>query len=324
MSNFGDPFGEAQTAVTAMREPGDFKGFEAVELRDGNMGPMQCSVVGKEACRFACQLGPVEREAAGIMCAENNLERTLAQANISPESFVRVVATKDNVLFGDQLADTGATLRGAGYTELRECNAFFFRAGLDKSVAGAPITATGMGLADCGSVNYQFTDREGNLVLGQAHFSRTNMRGETGFIHELEGAPVSWAEYVLGSAVAHYGTDPKDVKIKVTAAVEGKDFIHHYPDKEAMERHYPSWEAQGFMHPAGEADFDCLIDYREMIEWQLDQCQKLGLPKGNIDMTEVVNTGDITLGYSSHHWASKGAVAPGRDLYILSISPEQA
>jgi hypothetical protein len=316
-----DTFGTTQTAVTVMRR-GEEPGFTTEELQDGNTIPRLCAAAGKGACEQVCQLNQEPVLERGVVCAERNIANALQEVGVEPENFVLVSATEDNVVFADS---ANATTHAEGYSLQQKSNAFFFRPGVDKTPNGQPIHAIGMRMADCGSVTISMNDNKGNLILGQAHFSRTNMRGPSAFMHERDGKKVSWAEKLLGDAIEHYGADPKTIRMQVTAAVEGRDFIHHYADQDAMNAHYPGWQELGFMHPevGKKTDFDCIIDYRNMIGWQLGQVLKeYGLNADASSQYKARNTGNLVLGHASHHWASKGVIEHGRDLYITGISPK--
>jgi hypothetical protein len=317
IKNFG-PNNEVSVAVTVMRN-GVERGHAADELLDGNTIPRLCRAVGEGACAQACKLLDLERSEVGVMCAENNIANALNQFGVEPENFMLVAATADNVFFGDSINETKTFESSEGYNQLPEANAFFYRPGMDKGPNGKPIDAIGMRMADCGSINIEFIDRQGNLVIGQSHFSRTNMRGPTAFKHELKGKRVSWAEYVLASAIDHYGASKDSIRIYLAAAVEGKDFVHKYDSKNDMDGHYPGWSELGFMH-RDETTGETLIDYREMIQWQLDNAaESLKIHKPFIKTDSAINTGDLVLGHASHHWASKGKIEHGRDLYITGV-----
>jgi hypothetical protein len=314
---------DAIALVTQMRPEGPL-GLTAGQLEDGNMLTRLCEFAGVGACAQVCQ-----RKADGELnvppkaCAEQNLTEALTAEHITPENFAMVSATADRIGFADELQGLGAARHEDGYTTVPGCNAFFFRPSKDITLGHhRQLTHAGMRMADCGAVCYTFPDQYGNEVVGIAHFSRTNMRGPSAYIHEVDGEKVSWAEYVLANAVRHYGADPGTVKVTLAAAVEGRDFIHHYKDKAAMNGHYPGWEELGFMHPQGEQDFDCLIDYREMIEWQLTESMQnpaLRLDAASIATSQAINTGDLRLGHASHHAAGKGLIPHGRDMYVVGL-----
>jgi hypothetical protein len=318
INNFGHS-NEVSVAVTVMRN-GAERGRRVDELLDGNTISRLCKAVGEGACAQACQLLDDARAEAGVMCAENNIASALETFGVASENFVLAAATHDNVNFGDNIEHTQAFTSSEGYVQIPETNAFFFRPGIDNSPNGQSIDALGMRMADCGSVNYQMIDRNGDLVLGQAHFSRTNMCGPSALKHELHGEQVSWGEYVLSSAIEHYGANPESVEIYLTAAVEAKDFVHNYDSSEKMHEHYPGWDELGFMHRSV-SNGATLIDYREMISWQLAQAaSRYGLQSHQIDTSHAKNTGDLTLGHASHHWSTKGIIEHGRDLYIVARS----
>lgn len=317
---------DVTASVTQMRLGSEF-GSSPDELLDGNVLPRLCAFAGSNACAEACRLKLLETaESIPKMCAEENILGALDELYVNPENFAMVSATKDRVGFADQLEALGSSRHKDGYTVVPECNAFFFSPSKDMTHNRfRRLTHVAMRMADCGDVIYTFQDREGDEVLGIAHFSRTNMRGPSAYMHELDGRQVSWGEYVLGSAIDHYGADPASVKVKLVAAVEGKNFIHHYNDDAQMEAHFPGWNELGFMHPAEAKDFDCLIDYREMIRWQLlDSIQNPAhkLTAEQIDTTGPIDTGNLTLGHASHHAATHEKIAHGRDMYILGLSPK--
>jgi hypothetical protein len=318
IKKFG-PNREVSVAVTVMRNEAAY-GTGAEDLLDGNTIPRLCRAVGEGACSQVCQLSDQARIDSDVLCAENNISSALEQFGVAPENFMLVAATADNIYFGDSLGETKVFQSTEGYSQLPEANAFFYRPGIDKGPNGKPIDAMGMRMADCGSINIEFIDTQGNLVIGQSHFSRTNMRGPSAFEHELDGKQVSWAEYVLGTAINHYGANKGSIRIYLAAAVEGKDFIHHYDNKEKMDQHYPGWSELGFMH-RDEVTGETLIDYREMIQWQLENAaDSLEIYKPFITTSEAINTGDLSLGHASHHWASKGRIEQGRDLYITGVN----
>jgi hypothetical protein len=311
----------ASVGVTVMRD-GEARGDNPTELRDGNTIPRLCRAVGEGACAKACKLNFDQREEAGVMCAENNINSALEEFGVSSENFLLASATADNVYFGDSLDGTNALVSDEGYNQLPETNAFFFRPGIDKGPNGKLIDAVGMRMADCGSVNMQFLDSEGNIVLGQAHFSRTNMFGPSEFQHELNGEKVSWAEFVIGSALEHYGVNNWSMKIFLSAAVEGKDFIHNFDTEQKMKKTWPGWDELGFLHRNADTG-DTLIDYREMIDWQLQRAsERFDISPRRIETGMAINTGDLALGHASHHWSSKrkDKIAPGRDLYITGVN----
>lgn len=314
-------------AVTVMRQ-GDKFGASTDQLEDGNTIPRLCQMAGEGACANVCQLYTISDDVyQPKMCAEENISIAVEEFGIHIDSLVIAAATQDNVVFGDSIHDIAEAPDDGDYQKVPAANAFFFRPYEDKTLAGQPMLAAAMRMADCGSLMIEFEDKSGALVLGQSHFSRTNMRGPTAYKsdHELDGKPVSWAEYVFGQAIEHYGAKVDTIKVKLAAAVEGKDFVHHYNSVNDMNNHFPGWAELGFIHPDPDKteDFDCLIDYRQMIEWQMERAaERFGLEPSNIDTKEAINTGDISTGHASHHWASepKKKIAHGRDMYIIGVT----
>jgi len=311
------------TAVTVMRRDGAF-GSGVDELEDGNMLPKLCMAVGKGACEGFCQADP-SVELVPKLCAQENIAIAAETFGVRIDNLVIASATEDNVVFGDRIWDVAPVPEAGEYQKVPDANAFFFMPYLDKTLSGEPMRAVAMRMADCGAITFEFEDDEHRLVLGQAHFSRTNMRGPSAFIegHEIDGERVSWAEYVVGQAIGHYGANPKNMRIGLTAAVEGKDFVLNYKTVEKMNRYYPGWQELGFLHPeeGKETDFDVLIDYREMIDWQIQRAvERFGLNPNNIKLDQAINTGDLQFGHASNHWAGKGKVEHGRDMYIVGVT----
>lgn len=321
-------FGEGVvTAVSVMRKQGEF-GDRPEQLQDGNTIPRLCMAVGEEACKEVCQLSGGVREAAGIKCAENNVTKIVDSYGVELDSFLMVSASEDNVVFGDELEEKGAFVTDEGYAQLPACNALFFRPGVDQLPTGSKVEVMAMRMADCGSVNFRFNDSEGNLVLGQAHFSKPNMAGPTEFMHEIDGRKVSWGEYVAVKAMEHYVANPDEVEIYLAAAVDKEDFVFQFDTLETMRKHFKGWEELGLVEPqqherAGER-FDCLVYYREMIDWQLEQAtQAVGFNPSKIDTSQAINTGDIWLGHASHRLGSRGMTAQGRDMYLIGRTQQQ-
>ncbi len=173
---------EAVVSVSVMRKGGDF-GNLPWELEDGNMIPRLCRAMGEGACQEACRLSFLAQP-SDTTCAERNILNSIEEFGTAAEKFMIVSATGDNVGFGDTLEESSVS--EYGYSLLPAKNAFFFRPGIDTAPSGETLDAIAMRMADCGSVNFQFNDSQGELVLGQSHFSRTNMRGPSAFMHESE------------------------------------------------------------------------------------------------------------------------------------------
>ncbi len=314
-----------RVAISVMRNGNAF-GDKSDGLQDGNVSPAFCLAFGKEACKLACQnIG--QNTAEPKMCAEENLSVAIETFGVSADRFALVIANADNVKFGDETVRDKEPKGEGTYTKVEDSNAFFFRPGYDRTADGEPLLAAGMRMADCGALVVRFSDDEGRLVHGMVHMSRTNMRGPDAYKdeHVLNGKKVFWAEYVLGSAIEHYGTDPSQVSVRLLASVDQGTFIHNYANEAKMEAAYPGWDKLGFMKRKDDKaeDFDCAIDFRGMIGWQLGQAVKtLGLEPNLLDLEGAINTGVLESGFASHYLAArrKLLVAEGRDLYLIGIT----
>jgi hypothetical protein len=246
---------------------------------------------------------------------------------VKADRFALVIANADNVKFGDASTLDEESKAEGTYTKVEGANAYFFRPGYDRTVDGQPLLAAGMRMADCGALVARFIDGEGRLVHGMVHMSRTNMRGPDAFkeTHVLNGKKVSWAEFVLGTAIEHYGANPSQVSLRLIASVDKETFIHNYTSEAKMEGAYPGWARLGFMNKKDDKteDFDCAIDFRGMISWQLKQAvESLGLASSLIELDYAINTGVLESGNASHYLAArrKLLVAEGRDLYAVGIT----
>ena len=234
-----------EAIVTQMREGAAFgRGNE--QLHDGNMIPNRCEfggtlstdlqeAIGSQICAEMCVLKSLKSQQfddtekgkknaseatkkiaeVGKQCAEDNILTTLDKQHIKPENFVLVSATKDRVIFGDEIDESGATRHPDGYTMVPEANGFYFKPGVDMTLnRHRRIYKATMRMADCGDVVADGDDDNGEPFVGQGHFSRTNMRGPSAYIHELNGEKVSWGEYFIGSGVVHFNADVSKMKVK--------------------------------------------------------------------------------------------------------------
>jgi len=308
------------TTVSIMREGSEF-GINAEQLQDGNTLSSLCLAAGEGACKNVCQIDQVDEYEPKI-CAEENIEFIAAEAGIVLDRLVIVPPTEDSVLFGDKI-NKGSDVPDSGmYQKTTPANAFFFRPGIDQTLSGQTMAGVGMRMADCGSVGFEFNDCDGALVIGQSHFSRTNMHPETEFDEELRigGEPVSWAEHVLQSAIDHYGADIATIKIQLAAATEGKSFS--FPTVEKFQKYWPGWIEKGFAEVVVNAagSLDVIVGYRKMIDWQLKRAaDRFGIDTGNILYEHAINTEDVRLGHASHQNARIGKIAHGRDLYVVGV-----
>jgi hypothetical protein len=326
-----EALGETSIAVTVFREGGLFGGTPE-ELQDGNTLPSLCMAAGEGACKQVCQLANIQEDNFNsVLCAEENVEHAAQNFGIGLDRLVIAAANGDNIVFADSSNNDGEIPDAGKYQIVLATNAYFLRPLVDTTLNGQPVRAVAMRLADCASVAFHFLDREGEEVIGQAHFSRTNMRPEGSFLeeHELNGDKVSWAEYVVGNALEHYAADPKDMQISLVASIEADDFILDFSDDEKLERTWPGWLEAGFAEKVGDTEegFAVKVRYREMVAMQIDRAAKrFGIPVENISFEEAINTGKVESGHASNHWSGKrkGLIAPGRDMCIVGLTEQQA
>jgi len=318
----------SEVAVSVMRHEGmtttaePHKGDTTESLQDGNTLQRLCLAAGSGACAQTCQLSGETKVAAESMCAENNIDMALEEFGVPTESFVMVSTSGNRVAYGDELPkDTFVTEQG--YAQIPNTNALFYRPGVDELPTGEKALASAMRLGDSGSVHMRMYDSEGRLVLGQAHFTRTNMHGDSAFTDDLDDEKVSWAESIIGNAIQHYGANPETIRIEVSAAIKGEDFRHVFPTIEKMRDKFAGWEELGFMDYTIDEEGRVHVDpaYREMIDWQIARASdRFNLTDEQIVSDEAINTGNPFTGHASYQVSKNGNVIDGRDMYITGIN----
>lgn len=342
---------DVTAAITEMRIPGSF-GSSPEELQDGNMLPSLCRAAGVGACNEVCQLRFVDVEP--VECAEQNVQEAILNFGVGIENFVLVKATQDRVVFADELnRDPTVPVPQRGETqEVPDANAFFFRPNFDLTlhheadgilktdedylnggVNPNAVFAAGMRIADCGSLLVELLDKNGDLVLGMIHLTRTNLLPNGNYIHERNGVPVSWVEKAIGDAIDHYEATREWVKLSLLGSIASDDYVLSFSDVDKMNKLWPGWLDNGYMelveHSEGEDSYR--VKYTEMI---VDQVKSAGKHLGIISpvlreayfMEKIINTGDRTSGHASNHWSGKRhkLIAEGRDMHIVGINRDNA
>lgn len=336
----------ASCAISEMRFPGTF-GDKTEELQDGNMLPSLCFAAGAGACKNECQLNYLT-DAEPVECAVENLREVVGSFGVPVENFVLVKATRDSIVFADEL-DKNPELDIPDRGEIQEvpdANAFFFSPNFDLTMhhgkdgeikidsdylnGGAnpnAIFAAGMRIADCGSLAVEMLDRNGDLVLGLIHLTRTNLRPSGKYIHERNGEHVGWVEKVIGEAVDHYGADLWSVQLTQLGSISSDDYVLSFSDKKKMEDLWPGWEEAGYIELVGrgQEDDEFRVDFSRMINDQISVAVKrLGLLKyrNKNYATYAINTGDKASGHASNHWSGKRhrLNAEGRDIHVVGVN----
>lgn len=315
----------SQHAITKMRD-------ESGSLAVGNVLRRTCEKVEDEACKASCQLAQqcgrlASREADNTdkACADLNLLSAIEDLQLKPEEVLMVGVTANKVGYADEMDsyDTQPTDNPYGWKELPGYNAFFART--------SEVSALGRRLADCADLNFEFEDSEGNTVIGFEHGTRTNMFGSSEYPFELNGEKVNFTEYVIGSAIDHYGADPASFRIKLAAAIQGHNFTRHFVDREKMEELFPGWHKDGYLKNVTNPDWVEGDPVDEKDTWQADTrsmiidniktaMRNFGIPDENFDTEGIIDPGDTQGVHSSHQFSKKYGAT--RDLYITYVSHE--
>jgi hypothetical protein len=315
-----------QSVITRSREFGEVLSHEPLT---GDVLRRTCSLIGGEACKSVCQ-APDGYPNFERKCSDMNLSSALDKILDDGEGVVMVGVTKDRVGFYDQIGDyknEGLVSKNSqGITELPGFNAFFARA--------SENVALGRRLADCGDVNIEFTDNEGNQVIGFMHLTRTNMQGESSFKFYVNGKKVGVFEYFLAQALEHYGAKIESVFVRVTAAITKDNYPQRFrPNEktgqsaeEVMETRFAGWYNQGFLKNSTNpnwkpgdsiADTDKWeADYKSMVEWQI---RRTGIISDNFTSEGSIDPGNLQLGHASNYAGRHGKTAEARDLYLTKV-----
>lgn len=317
-----NPVGEnTEHAISNIRD-------EQGDSEVGNVLRRTCEWAGKGACQKVCQLtvdtvtgNEMAEVFAERACADLNLLHAFNELHLEPKEVLMVGVTANEVGFVDSLDEYDKLSENPhGWQELLGFNAFFAREG--------EVEAIGRRLADCADINFEFKDHDGNTVFGFEHGTRTDMFGSSAYAFEKDGKKMSFTEYTMRQAIEHYGADPVSIKIKLAAAIQAHNFTKNFDSYEKMEEHLPGWYEDGFVRNISNPNWqlgDPVIpedtweaDTRGMITRDIKEAmQTLGVPEGNLDMSDVIDPGDSKGVHSSHQYAEQ--YGDTRDLYITYL-----
>jgi hypothetical protein len=307
---------------------------EQGDLAAGDILRRTCTWAGEEACKGQCVLRLVQEKrvetesaaqelavkaAVERTCSDLNLETVFEKLDLEPEKVLMIGVTGDGVGFADSLDQyEGLARNPSGWRELKGFNAFFGREG--------EADAIGRRLADCADINFEFKDRDGNIVFGFEHGTRPNMFGSGEYCFDgPNDTKISYTEYVMRQAIEHYGADPSSMHIVLGAAIQAHNFTKHFGDREKMEAHLPGWYDDGFVKNATNPDWrpgDPVVetdtweaDTRGMIVRDIEAAMaKLGVPETNFSTTGIIDPGDSRGVHSSHQYRDQ--YGDSRDLYV--------
>jgi len=291
----------------------------------GNILRRTCMLLGESACQSACALRGSENYGKNEdkACSDRNLVEGLEAVGIDPSDVLMVAVTGNEVGFGDMLqtyADKGKLKSNPeGWRELPGFNAFFARP--------EEVPAIGSRLADCAHLEFEFNDRDGNKVIGFEHGTRPNMYGPDAYAFELNGQPVSYTQFVIGSAIEHYGADPASIQIRISSSIKPDNFVKHFADVAQMEKHIPGWYSAGYVKNISKPDWKPgdAIDYEHV--WHADArglilhdtkeaMEALGVPAANLVADEMLDPADTAGEYSSYE--NRSVFGDTRDLYLVA------
>lgn len=294
----------------------------------GNILRRVCEVFGETACQAICLLRDVDVERFNAnddkACADANLRDALLDIELQPKEVLMVAVTGNKVGFADELdtyEERGEVKKNPeGWREIPGYNAFFGRVG--------EIMGIGSRLADCAHLSFEFPDSRGETVIGFEHGTRTNMNGASAHAFEIDGRKVSYTEFVLSEALAHYGAHPADVVIRLSASIQPQNFVKHFENKEQREGHIPGWFADGFAWNVSRPEWQEGDEYDPEDTWYADSrglilhdiveaMERLGIPIENFDGTGMIDPADTAGVHSSHE--NREQYGDTRDLYLVRV-----
>lgn len=254
--------------------------------------------MGAKICaRSGCQ-APPDHDNAVRDCSDLNMTAVIESLGLDPQRVLVVGCASEAVGFYDEVNPSLIRPRRGGYPEIvPDFGAFF--ASDDEGVA--LITH----MADCG-------------------FLAVELPSAYGFIHmsRLDLAAVDH----LKAAVAHYDCRLADVQVKLVAAVSAENFPQHFMDVDGSrpDDRFPGWHATGLLRnktrplwrptdPLDPADV-WEADTRGMIRRLV---LSTGITEDQLDMTGIIDPGDMRLGHASHSAGMRGKMPLGRDAYLI-------
>ena len=314
------PVGEESMAVITRLSP-----VQGGQEYAGNILRRTCQAIGGTACQVACARRgtPEYDENTDRLCADANLARSLAQLGIDAQDVLMVAVTGNEVGFGDKLdeyREAGKLKENpGGWRELPGFNAFFARAD--------EVPAIGSRLADCAHLEFEFKDSEGRTVIGFEHGSRPNMRGVSAYEFAIDGRPVSYTEYVLTTAMRHYGADPDTLTVAIASSIRAENFAKHFDSMEAMENHLPGWYDAGFLRNATNPGWQPGDPVVPSDTWHADTrglilhdtrtaLETLGVSQDILIADDMLDPADTDGEYSSHQ--NRDRYGDSRDLYMIA------
>lgn len=292
------------------------------------MGKEAWETLGAGACRNCIYYEnyPEDAEEAK-QCSERNLITILEDQDIEPANFLMVSVTENGVGFYDTIDATKVKKNEFGnYEQIAGYNAFFARK--------SEKTAVGSRLADCGHWEIEATLPDGDLAFGFVHSTRTNMQGEGAETFYDGDTKVNYLAHVINEFTSHYGVEPGDVRIKLTAAID-KLVYSFKPDEgkgwstaeEAMDGNFAGWFDNGLLNNMTNPNWkrgDPIQptdvwhgNYHGMLEHMI---ARTSVPTENIDMTEILNPGIIESGHASNVAGKHGKRPEARDLYVVKVA----
>lgn len=331
----------AEHLITAMRDEQD-------DIAVGNVLRQACQWAGKNACKETCQLKAAFKKNLNDTdlyidfqdrqgeCADQNLDYVLSKEALIGGNVLIVGVNGNKVGFADRMEEYDVAQKPNweniendenGWKELPEFSAFFARED--------ELDALGRRLADCADVNFEFKDSESNTVIGFEHGTRTNMFGESEYRFEREGEKVSYTEHVIGQAIEHYTADPKSIKIKLAAAIEGQNYTWNFDDSGAMEHYLPGWLKAGYLTNRSYPTWELGDDVVKSDTWEADTrgmiiddirsaMEKFGIPIENFNMDGIIDPADEGSLHSSHQKHGEFDFGDTRDLYMTYIPPRSS
>lgn len=293
----------------------------------------------QEGCLVHRQLIELANRNIEQKCADENLVEVVSELGVRPENVFMIGVTADSVGFADEVDANPEKYPykinpKTGIKELAGFNAFFARE--SDTIAGDEVMVLGRRLADCGDINLEFTDKDGNRVMGFMHMTKGNLQGEGAQKFDYSGQKAGSFEYFLRTAMDHYSADLSNVRVRVAAAIRPENYLYFFKNGEAQMEDpkdgFPGWK--NMLNEKGERfirnrnnpewepgqSFDSsdgwTVDFEAMLRWQIAQVD--GLKPDQVNWEDAIDPGDQG---SPHASNTRGKVNPdinGRDAYFTA------
>lgn len=245
--------------------------------------------VSRSTCAFSascksngCQ-APSNHDNETRDCSDLNLRGVVDALRLPLDKTLVIGCSSQAIGFYDEVDHALITPRRGGFNEtIPDFSAFF----ASRREGIAVITH----MADCGFLAVELPN-----AYGFIHLTRLNMS----------------AMDALKLALEHYGCELRDARLRLVAAVSGPNF----PQRGDPEERFPGWAEAGFIRWISDDVWE--PDNRGMMCKQIFDA---GVSPDQLDLRDIIDPGDLSLGHASHSAGRRGLITLGRDAYTIMPS----